>query len=157
VERGEKEPYHLRQFPPIIRRYFVGYFGEKLKKKSMSAITGDDIEAYWRWRYDYWTKGPGRNQPFIRYEREVMKDAGPSKISIRRPVKETAPSRSTLNKEKMLLQAAMGVCAGAQIRPGNPTHQAAEVQEAHGHRQARLHLEGVPAPAGCQREAHRRG
>jgi integrase len=104
VERGEKEPYHLRQFPPIIRRYFVGYFGDALKKKSMSAITGDDIEAYWRWRYDYWTKGPGRNQPFIRYEREVMKDAGPSKISIRRPVKETAPSRSTLSKEKMLLK-----------------------------------------------------
>lgn len=33
-----------------------------------------------------------------------MKDAGPSKISIRRPVKETAPSQSTLNKEKMLLR-----------------------------------------------------
>ncbi len=104
VERGDKEPYQLKQFPPIIRRYFVGYFGDTLKKQSMSAITGDDIEGYWRWRYDYWTQGPGRHQPYIRYEREVMKDAGPSKISIRRPVKETAPSPSTLNKEKMLLR-----------------------------------------------------
>jgi integrase len=104
VARGDKEPYQLKQFPPIIRRYFVGYFGEKLKQKSMSAISGEDIEAYWRWRYDYWTKGPGRHQPYIRYEREVMKDAGPSKISIKRPVKEGAPAQSTLNKEKMLLK-----------------------------------------------------
>lgn len=37
VERGDKEPYQLKQFPPVIRRYFVGYFGEKLKKQSMSA------------------------------------------------------------------------------------------------------------------------
>ncbi|MEM1285167.1 MAG: tyrosine-type recombinase/integrase [Pseudomonadota bacterium] len=33
-----------------------------------------------------------------------MKDTGPSKISIRRPAKETAPSQSTLNKERMLLK-----------------------------------------------------
>lgn len=104
VERGDRERYQLRQYLPIIRRYFVGYFGEKLKKKSMSAITGDDIEAYWRWRHDYWTKGPGSHQPYIRYEREVTKDAGPTKISIERDVKETAPARSTLNKEKMLLK-----------------------------------------------------
>lgn len=27
VERGEKDAYHARQYAPIIRKYFIGYFG----------------------------------------------------------------------------------------------------------------------------------
>lgn len=29
VERGEKDAYHARQYAPIIRKYFTGYFGEE--------------------------------------------------------------------------------------------------------------------------------
>lgn len=28
-ERGERSPYHLRDWPPVIDRYLVGFFGDK--------------------------------------------------------------------------------------------------------------------------------
>lgn len=96
VERGEKEPYHARQFPPIVRRYFVGFFGNKL----LTGIKSEDIEDYWRWRIDYWVTGAGANEPFIRYERTYKGRT----ISIRRPIKEGFPSNSTLSKEAQLLK-----------------------------------------------------
>lgn len=43
VKRDHKQEYHLRPFPPCIRRYFVGFFDNRM----LSAITAEDIESYW--------------------------------------------------------------------------------------------------------------
>lgn len=100
VECGEKEEYQLKQYIPIIRRYFIPYF----ENKALSAITSADIEAYWKWRASYWSTGPGRNQKYIHYERDQFVDGELVPIKIRRPVKEGPPSKSTMNKEAMLLR-----------------------------------------------------
>lgn len=42
VECGEKEEYQLKQYMPIIRRYFIKNF----EKKMLFAITAADIEEY---------------------------------------------------------------------------------------------------------------
>lgn len=96
VERGEKERYQARQYPPIIRKYFIGYFGSD----QLTAIKADHIEAYWEWRKEYWITGVGSKNPFIRYTRTIKGRA----TQIKRPVKEGRPSLSTLNKEAILLR-----------------------------------------------------
>lgn len=96
VRRGEKEPYHARQFPPVIRRYFIGFFGEM----KLTKIKDGDIERYWEWRKEYWLSGDGSHSPFIRYTRTINGRA----TNIKRPVKEGRPSHSTLHKEAILLR-----------------------------------------------------
>lgn len=96
VERGEKAPYHAKQYPTIIRRYFVEYFRHKL----MSAIKPDDIDDYWNWRKEFWITGPGSKDPHVQYTR-VIKGR---ETRICRPVKEGYPSKSTLHKESLLLR-----------------------------------------------------
>ncbi|WP_157946932.1 tyrosine-type recombinase/integrase [Thalassobius sp. I31.1] len=96
VQRGEKAEYHAKQYPTIIRRYFVEYFRHKL----MSAIKADDIDAYWDWRKEFWITGPGSKNPMIQYDR-VIKGVT---TKIFRPVKEGYPSKSTLHKESLLLR-----------------------------------------------------
>lgn len=100
VECGEREEYQLKQYIPIIRTYFIKHF----EKKMLSAITSADIEEYWKWRATYWSTGPGRNQKYIHYERDQIVDGEVVPIKIRRPVKEGPPSKSTMNKEAMLLR-----------------------------------------------------
>ncbi|MGC1495418.1 MAG: tyrosine-type recombinase/integrase [Sulfitobacter sp.] len=96
VLRGEKAPYHAKQYPTIIRRYFVAYFGAKL----MSAIKPDDIDKYWDWRKEFWITGPGSANPQIKYVRTIKG----IETTIFRPVKEGYPSKSTLHKESLLLR-----------------------------------------------------
>lgn len=96
VQRGEKAEYHAKQYPTIIRRYFV----EKFRHKLMSAIKADDIDEYWNWRKEFWITGPGSKNPNIQYTR-VIKG---KKTRICRPVKEGYPSKSTLHKESLLLR-----------------------------------------------------
>lgn len=97
VSRGEKDPYQLRQYAPIIRRYFIGFF-DKLK---FTAITAADVEDYWQWRTNYWTTGEGSKNAFIRYDRTIN---GRTTRNIKRPIKEGVPSSSTLSKEAILLR-----------------------------------------------------
>ncbi len=96
VQRGEKAEYYAKQYPTIIRRYFVEYFRHKL----MSAIKADDVDDYWNWRKEFWITGPGSEKPLIEYTR-VIKG---KKTRIFRPVKEGYPSKSTLHKESLLLR-----------------------------------------------------
>lgn len=84
VKRGEKEQYQLKQYLPIIRRYFIQYF----ENKSLSAIQTGDIKVYWKWRSSYWSKGLGKNQQYLHYERDQIVDGEVVPIKIRRPVKE---------------------------------------------------------------------
>lgn len=96
VQRGDRAEYHARQYVPMIRRYFVGKFGQR----KMTAIKTNDIEKYWEWRMEYWTSGDGSKDAHIRYKRYSK---GLSR-TVRRPVKEGIPSISTLAKEAMVLK-----------------------------------------------------
>ncbi len=96
VKRGEKAEYQARQYPTIISKYFVGFFGARL----VSAIKTADIEEYWNWRKEYWVTGEGSKHPIIAYERTIKGRA----TRIFRPVKEGYPSQSTLRKEALLLR-----------------------------------------------------
>lgn len=96
VEREEKAEYQAKQYPMIIRKYFVGYFGAKL----MSAVKPEDVDAYWVWRKEYWITGPGSKNPLIEYTRTIKG----RETRIFRPVKEGYPSESTLHKEALLLR-----------------------------------------------------
>ncbi|MBL4645168.1 MAG: site-specific integrase, partial [Rhizobiales bacterium] len=99
-EAGEIDEYQFRQYAPIIRRYFIGYFANKL----IATITPSDIESYWDFRISYWTKGPGKSEKNIVYTRTSEHNGAKRSIKISRPVKEGLPSKSTLSKELMLLR-----------------------------------------------------
>lgn len=93
VERGERKKEQGEKFPGVIRRYFIGYFGDK----PIDAITDRDVDAYGEWRKDYWTKGPGKDIDFITYERAGRR--------IRRPItKRTPPTLSRQRNESVLLR-----------------------------------------------------
>jgi integrase len=96
VERGQRAPYHLTQYAPAIRRYFIEYFG----KRPIKSITPRDIEGYWDWRRDYWIGGPGAEQKAIVYTRTVN---GNTTKPISRNIRRVYPSDSTLSKEAGLL------------------------------------------------------
>lgn len=93
VERGERKKEQGEKFPGIIRRYMVGFFGDR----AMDGITDRDIDAYTEWRKDYWTKGPGKDIPFITYMRAGRQ--------IRRPItKRGPPTLSRQRNEAVLLR-----------------------------------------------------
>lgn len=93
VERGERKKEQGEKFPGIIRRYMVGYFGDR----AIDGITDRDIDAYTEWRKDYWMSGPGRDIAFITYQRAGRQ--------IRRPItKREAPTLSRQRNEAVLLR-----------------------------------------------------
>ncbi len=54
VERGERRADQAKSESAVIRRYFVGYFGQK----PVDAVSEADLERYAEWRRTYWTEGP---------------------------------------------------------------------------------------------------
>lgn len=100
VNSGQKMPYDISQFAPIIRRYFYEHFGNR----QLASISAADIDAYWPFRESYWTTGPGRNVKFICYERTTIVDGFAETKKLKRPVRREPPKRSTLSKEAMLLR-----------------------------------------------------
>jgi integrase len=92
-ERGDRSEYHPRDWPPVTRRYIVGFFGDK----PIDTIREPDIERYVEWRRTYWTTGPGKDIEFIRYERG-------GKI-LRRSAKHEVPSISRQRGELVILRA----------------------------------------------------
>nr|WP_246400328.1 tyrosine-type recombinase/integrase [Rhizobium metallidurans] len=80
AERKERSADHAYFWPPKIRRFLIGYFGEK----PIDKITPPDIERYLEWRKTYWTSGPGSEIEKIRVEREdgrVFSRPAPRKIA----------------------------------------------------------------------------
>lgn len=93
VERGDRPAYHVRDVPPVIRRYFIEFFG----KKDIDAIAERDITRYLDWRKDYWITGPGKDITEIRYIRAGR--------SVRRPLGEKrVPSVSRQRGELVILR-----------------------------------------------------
>ncbi|MBO9655172.1 MAG: tyrosine-type recombinase/integrase [Agrobacterium tumefaciens] len=78
--RKERSADHATYWPPKIRRFLIGYFGNK----AIDKITPPDIERYHEWRKTYWTSGPGSEIDKIRCEREdgrVFTRPAPHKIA----------------------------------------------------------------------------
>lgn len=92
-ERGDRSEYHPRDWPPVIRRYLVGFFADK----PVDTIREPDIERYIEWRRTYWTTGPGKDIQYIRYERD-------GKI-LRRSAKHEVPSISRQRGELVIVRA----------------------------------------------------
>ncbi|MDA0231672.1 MAG: site-specific integrase [Proteobacteria bacterium] len=93
VALGQRNERHIKDYVPIVERYFKDYFGNKL----IDTIQTSDIAAYREWRAKYWIDGPGATEKFIFYER-----AGKT---IKRPAqKPTAPSKQTINVENVVLR-----------------------------------------------------
>lgn len=100
VERSERKKEQGEKFPGVIRRYFVGFFGDR----AMDGITDRDIDAYMEWRKDYWTKGPGKDIEFIPYMRAGRQ--------IRRPItKRGSLSLSRQRNEAVLLRSLLRFAA----------------------------------------------
>ncbi|MEE8626828.1 MULTISPECIES: hypothetical protein [Methylobacterium] len=92
VERGERRADQGKSEPAVIRRYFVGYFGQK----PVDAVSEADLERYAEWRRTYWTEGPGKLITHIEYERGGHR--------LRRPVRRSAPSLSRQRGELVVLR-----------------------------------------------------
>lgn len=92
VANGTKKPYVTRDYPPVIERYFIAYFG----KRAIDGITSGDIHRYQVWRQSYWVSGPGAEIKHIEYERGGKK--------LYRPVKRDVPTSSRLRGEASLLR-----------------------------------------------------
>lgn len=64
VEHNRKDGYHIARYVPVIRRYLIGYFGNR----QIKAISASNIEGYWDRRRDYWVsegfKMPNAQQLF---------------------------------------------------------------------------------------------
>ncbi len=78
--RKERSADHAYFWPPKIRRFLVGYFGQK----PIDKITLPDIERYLEWRKTYWTSGPGLQIEKIRVERadgRIFSRPAPRKIA----------------------------------------------------------------------------
>ncbi|MDY8110770.1 site-specific integrase [Fulvimarina sp. 2208YS6-2-32] len=92
VERDERSTHHARDWPPVIRRYLVGFFGDR----PVDAITEADLERYVEWRRTYWTDGPGKDITHIRYERNGR--------ALKRGVKRETPSLSRQRGELVIVR-----------------------------------------------------
>ncbi|MEJ5080592.1 tyrosine-type recombinase/integrase [Ochrobactrum sp. MYb379] len=92
-ERGERSQYHPRDWPPVINRYLVGFFGDK----PIDTIKEPDIERYKEWRRTYWITGPGKDTQYIHYERNGR--------LLRRSARHEVPSVSRQRGELVIVRA----------------------------------------------------
>ncbi|SCD22738.1 tyrosine-type recombinase/integrase [Brucella inopinata] len=91
--RAERSQYHPRDWPPVIERYLIGFFGDK----PIDTIKEPDIERYKEWRRTYWTTGPGKDIKYIRYERNGR--------ILRRSPRREVPSVSRQRGELVIVRA----------------------------------------------------
>ncbi|KQO79016.1 tyrosine-type recombinase/integrase [Rhizobium sp. Leaf262] len=108
-ERNDRSEYHPRDWPPVIRRYLVGFFANK----PIDTVREPDIERYMEWRRNYWVSGPGKDIEFIRYERN-------GKI-LRRSARHEIPTISRQRGELTIVRALFrqtvkwGYCGNLEI------------------------------------------
>jgi integrase len=93
AERKERSADHAYFWPPKVRRFLIGYFGEK----PIDKITLPDIERYLDWRKTYWTSGPGSQIEKIRCEREDGR-------VFSRPAPRKVASLSTIKGEMVIIR-----------------------------------------------------
>lgn len=93
AERKERSTDHAYFWPPKIRRFLIGYFGEK----PIDKITASDIERYLEWRKTYWTSGPGSDIEKITVKREDGRNFS-------RPAPRKIASLSTVKGEMVIIR-----------------------------------------------------
>lgn len=93
AERKERSQNHATYWIPKIRRFLIGYFGQK----PIDKITPPDIERYLEWRKTYWTSGPGSEIEIIRVEREDGR-------IFSRPISHKIASLSTMKGEMVIIR-----------------------------------------------------
>jgi integrase len=91
--RKERSRDHATYWVPKIRRFFIGYFGDK----GIDKIKPQDIERYLEWRKSYWTSGPGSEIDKISCKREDGRVFG-------RPAPRKLASMSTIKGEMVILR-----------------------------------------------------
>src|SRR5210317_976730 len=60
-EKTSKSEGRIKFIEGTTNRYFVGYFQDHLKGKSITALTDLDFEDYWSWRKNYWSSDEGED------------------------------------------------------------------------------------------------
>lgn len=93
VDRDQRSSHHRRDWPPVIRRYLIGFFGER----PIDGIGEPDLERYVEWRRQYWISGPGKDLEHIHYERGGR--------ALKRSVKREVPSISRQRGELVIVRA----------------------------------------------------
>ena len=91
---GQKSESRRRDQRNEARRYFFPFFGDK----KFDTLQERDIEGFWRWRIDFWTKGPGKKliaEDRKRIEKGKRQKSG-KRLSSRGNVAQV-PSQKTLD------------------------------------------------------------
>jgi integrase len=91
--RKERSSDHVKYWVPKIRRFLIGYFGDK----PIDRISPAEIERYLEWRKTYWTSGPGTEIDEIRCERADGR-------IFSRPVPQKVASISTIKGEMVIIR-----------------------------------------------------
>ncbi|MDA8675867.1 DUF3387 domain-containing protein [Alphaproteobacteria bacterium] len=60
-EKTSKSEARIKFIEGTTNRYFIGYFQDYLKGKSITALTDLDFEDYWSWRKNYWSSDEGED------------------------------------------------------------------------------------------------
>ncbi len=102
VKRGIRSPRALGYAERARRLYFAHFFA----KKCISAVDQRSIDAYWRWRIDYWTSETGK---------KVRKQERINRVSEK-------PSADTLNNEKQFLDSIFNIAQrdGLYLKSSRP-------------------------------------
>jgi hypothetical protein len=95
VSRGDIKAQMAAQQKGIAVRYIAGFWGQQ----PIDTINEVAVTRFWEWRYDYWSKGPGKAIKYLTYMRNGR--------SIRRPVTEAQrikPTASSIGTEAVVLR-----------------------------------------------------
>jgi len=100
-EKTSKSEARIKFIEGTTNRYFVGYFQDHLKGKSITALTDLDFEDYWSWRKNYWISEEGENN--LNRASRRRNNSGNHRHSKKGNVAKV-PSTKTLQMEQSLLK-----------------------------------------------------
>lgn len=95
-----KDPSKLKGYryaKGVVERYLIPYFG----RRNITAIRYKDLVEYIDWRRVYWTKGDGKNQQWLSFER--------GHENLKRKAPNTEPATSTLRRESSIVRGVFNV------------------------------------------------
>ncbi|MDA0333183.1 MAG: hypothetical protein O3C30_08440, partial [Proteobacteria bacterium] len=100
-EKTSKSEARVKFIEGTTNRYFVGYFQDHLKGKSITSLTDLDFEDYWIWRKNYWNSEEGENN--LNRASRRRNNSGNHRHSKKGNVAKV-PSTKTLQMEQSLLK-----------------------------------------------------
>ncbi len=101
VQRGDRPQRHLKDYKTLVDKYVRPYFG----KRKMDAVRQKDVDAFIRWRQNYYITGPGSKVKTVTYQRQQRNGIR----TIKRPApKPTSTSESALGTLATVLRGVFG-------------------------------------------------